>query len=648
MKIKPASSRPGKFLLLLGLHFCFVLTGYGQPQDADNEWMRYRKLYEQQKISAAGYVDSIVQLNYREVTAGRYYPVAEYLEKLRFCRELIWKNKELYDKKGVYYLLLANNARVQGREGEASYFCVKADAEIANRGGKSFYSLDQQCRFYSGAQNYTKVASLYNQHAGDMALLPALYAAGKLSDKEAINSAVTLSSIAQAFSNLEKADSALACIRLAEQLDSVYKEKNIEVKPGHILIPSSLMMAKFTLNFLAYKNYNEAEKHLDSLAVFLQHWAGNEKWRGYTGFGEAILTNFRINYSIEVKDLDSAQFYLNRYKQMGNFTTAKAPGTLSMQARIFAGQGRYQSAFQNMQQAFELKKEELISLNNQTRDLLYAYTESEFNKNRLIDSEKEKRQKTTWILVISFAAVIIVLLVLQMLQRTKRKLKADIETLNRNTDITIASMEEAKHHAVKKEQERMAQQLHDDFAATIASARQQAEVLAGEVREASIKARLTQLQQQIENVYEAARGKSHEWFYELRHKQQATFSESVRFIANSALPQNKFEVEIQIDENSAADLSTGQRISLLRILQEAVTNIIKHSRANIVTVFLYKNDRQVVFEISDNGVFDKSQKGLKKGMGLSSIESRVKEMNGALEIQNDEGLVMRITLPMIK
>lgn len=115
---------------------------------------------------------------------------------------------------------------------------------------------------------------------------------------------------------------------------------------------------------------------------------------------------------------------------MGNFFPVKVPGAVAMQAEVLTVRRQYQAAFDMALKAYALKKEEQITLSRQMQDLLYAYTESEFNKNRLIVSEEEKQQKTIWIMVISFAAVIVILLILKVLQRTRRKLKADIAIRN--------------------------------------------------------------------------------------------------------------------------------------------------------------------------------------------------------------------------
>jgi signal transduction histidine kinase len=53
-----------------------------------------------------------------------------------------------------------------------------------------------------------------------------------------------------------------------------------------------------------------------------------------------------------------------------------------------------------------------------------------------------------------------------------------------------------------------------------------------------------------------------------------------------------------------------QSVALFRILQEALNNIIKHAKANLVTVQLSNSVGKLVFQVVDNGVgFDENHNG---------------------------------------
>ncbi|WP_238585023.1 sensor histidine kinase [Chryseobacterium sp. Leaf201] len=87
-------------------------------------------------------------------------------------------------------------------------------------------------------------------------------------------------------------------------------------------------------------------------------------------------------------------------------------------------------------------------------------------------------------------------------------------------------------------------------------------------------------------------------------------------------------------------------VQLYRIIQEFTTNVLKHSEASKVRIYIkdYKDYLGVV--ISDNGQSFEYEE-VKKGMGIKNIESRIKSMNAAHKWKNvlNEGSRLIIKIP---
>ncbi|CAM2894408.1 sensor histidine kinase [Chryseobacterium flavum] len=67
-------------------------------------------------------------------------------------------------------------------------------------------------------------------------------------------------------------------------------------------------------------------------------------------------------------------------------------------------------------------------------------------------------------------------------------------------------------------------------------------------------------------------------------------------------------------------------VQLYRIIQEFTTNVIRHSDASEICIYIKDYSRDMAVIISDNGQgFEYDQ--VKKGMGIKNIESRIKSMN---------------------
>jgi signal transduction histidine kinase len=89
-------------------------------------------------------------------------------------------------------------------------------------------------------------------------------------------------------------------------------------------------------------------------------------------------------------------------------------------------------------------------------------------------------------------------------------------------------------------------------------------------------------------------------------------------------------------------LSPEAQINIYRIFQEVFTNIKKHSRSSQVIVNVNKNHDKFEFMISDNGrgfefpaLLDRPAR--KRGLGLLSLDERVRMLGGVLDIRSEAG-----------
>lgn len=74
-------------------------------------------------------------------------------------------------------------------------------------------------------------------------------------------------------------------------------------------------------------------------------------------------------------------------------------------------------------------------------------------------------------------------------------------------------------------------------------------------------------------------------------------------------------------------------VQIYRVIQEFTTNVIKHSTANEVVVYIRNHQQYLTMIITDNGESFDYEKA-KKGMGLKNIESRIVSMKGFYKWKN--------------
>ncbi|MFW5788270.1 MAG: folate family ECF transporter S component, partial [Halanaerobiales bacterium] len=102
------------------------------------------------------------------------------------------------------------------------------------------------------------------------------------------------------------------------------------------------------------------------------------------------------------------------------------------------------------------------------------------------------------------------------------------------------------------------------------------------------------------------------------------------------------------DIDDIKKLTPEQELAVYRILQEALTNIYKHSGADQVRIFLKEIKEKVFLTITDNGKgFNSSDY---KGYGLNNMKTRAFQNNGKLEIesQSNQGTVISVIFDILE
>jgi len=237
-----------------------------------------------------------------------------------------------------------------------------------------------------------------------------------------------------------------------------------------------------------------------------------------------------------------------------------------------------------------------------------------------------------------------------------RKLQAEI-TERKELYKALHESEKALRHmsthlirAQEKERKRVALELHDELGQALSLLK---------LKIGSIKKKLPQDQtelrneckgisdyivQMVENVRRLSRDLSPRIIEDLG------LSSALRWLAESSARHINIEPLFEMDDIDSL-LSPEAQITLYRIFQEAITNMVKHAKATRIWISARKGEMKdiLTFILKDNGVgFDLEHFmgyiSTEKGLGLAAMNERARMLGGSFEILSQKGIGTTITI----
>jgi PAS domain S-box-containing protein len=126
------------------------------------------------------------------------------------------------------------------------------------------------------------------------------------------------------------------------------------------------------------------------------------------------------------------------------------------------------------------------------------------------------------------------------------------------------------------------------------------------------------------------------------------FRETLNDLAGSIEAASQMKVNLSIGLENCSEMDSELHLTIYRIVQEQLTNIIKYAKAGIVHIGLDQKDGQMRLLIKDNGVgFDTTQRT--NGIGLTNIRSRAAILGGSVEIASElhKGTTLIVLFPVL-
>ena len=195
-----------------------------------------------------------------------------------------------------------------------------------------------------------------------------------------------------------------------------------------------------------------------------------------------------------------------------------------------------------------------------------------------------------------------------------------------------------------RERLRIAHEMHDGLAQVLAYVNTKAQV----VREYLRQGRIAEAQTHLDEFAEAARniyGDVRQQILELRSAQpeEAGLARAITEYATGWSRQTGVELDLALE--SGAELPPEPGRQLLRIMQEALTNVRKHAGASRVRIELARGGNELRLSVADDGVgFDPESDRASGRFGLKTMEERAASIGATLAVAAGRGEGVRLEL----
>jgi len=236
----------------------------------------------------------------------------------------------------------------------------------------------------------------------------------------------------------------------------------------------------------------------------------------------------------------------------------------------------------------------------------------------------------------------------QAAEEALRRAHDALETLVEQRTAALRRLSVKLLRVQDEERRRLARELHDSLGQDLTAAKISLDMLAQECQ--TISAHLRDARTLVDRSISDTRTLSH-----LLHPpllDEAGFISAAKWYVEGFGKRSGIVTKLDLPQQILR-LPRRAETALFRIMQEALTNVHRHSGSRAVEVSVCANETNVVLTVKDFGmgvpreVLDRFWKTGNVGVGLAGIRERLKELGGFLEIESNlDGTLLKATIPV--
>lgn len=392
-------------------------------------------------------------------------------------------------------------------------------------------------------------------------------------------------------------------------------------------------------------NISLSEGKIDSAAYYalksIQYHEQNNDKRllssAYLNHAKVLLEQDKITTAIQ-----QARVALNMSTQTGERNTRKE--ALLLLSRLFAKSDAATEAYAYREQ-YDVLKDSIL---NENTEKIIAELETKYatakKDSEIVEQAAEIKNKEAQLTIVVLTGLTLLLILGLYYNRYRLKQKIELEQERVQQQII---RNKAIIEAEEKERIRIARELHDGIGQQLSATKMNLSAFEPIIGEDQ-KDRYHQLLELVDDAVKEVRSISHNMMPNALLR--SGLSSAVREFVQKISGTDSLKVDLQIvGLNNRLDSNI--ETVLYRVIQECVSNIIKHAQASQITIQLIQHDAHLNLLIEDNGKgFDSRNIENSSGIGLKNIVSRVQYLNGTVDFDSmpGKGTTVIIDIPLIQ
>lgn len=233
-------------------------------------------------------------------------------------------------------------------------------------------------------------------------------------------------------------------------------------------------------------------------------------------------------------------------------------------------------------------------------------------------------------------------------------LNASFKSLSGKLNLLTEAVQKAENQSlvkeeaiIEKERKRIARDLHDTVSQELFAAHM---ILSG-VSQQALKLDREKMQTQLQSVaaiLETAQKDLRVLLLHLRpvELEEKSLVEGIQILLKEL--EDKSDLKVSLKQN-VSKLPKKVEEHIFRILQELISNTLRHAQASCLDVYLYQTDVEVQLKVVDNGIGFQLGSLDDLSYGLRNIKERVEDMAGTVQLLTapKQGLAVDFRIPLL-